>query len=140
MPWDKDQTAYRTPEEQHGFELLGAAVRRRRRFLRLTQSELARRARIDQSVLSRIERGGRWGIGWRRFARLVDALGGLDFGPPGARPVVPPDRIVPDWRREAEEALLRSVEAAAELDDDEADEDFGLVPEVTAPRAIDPDD
>jgi transcriptional regulator with XRE-family HTH domain len=62
-------------------ELIGAALKRRRLRLGLTQMDLERMTGIDQSVISRIERARRWGLAWPRFAMLVDALGGLDFEP-----------------------------------------------------------
>jgi hypothetical protein len=69
-------------------DLIGAALKRRRQRLGLTQMDLARRTGIDQSVISRIERARRWGLSWRRFATLVAVLGGLDFvDEASARPV-----------------------------------------------------
>jgi DNA-binding XRE family transcriptional regulator len=79
MTWDEARIGYRRPDEQRGMDLIGAALKRRRKRLGLTQMDLARRTGIDQSVISRIERARRWGLSWRRFAMLVAVLGGLDF-------------------------------------------------------------
>ena len=72
----------RDPQEQHGFDLIGAEVRRRRYALGWSQRVLEARSGIDQTVISRIENGKQYGIRWSRFARLVDALGGLGPLPP----------------------------------------------------------
>ena len=76
MTWFDRQ---RDPQEQHGFDLIGAEVKRRRLALGWTQRLLEAHSGIDQTVISRIENGKQYGIRWSRFARLVDALGG--FGP-----------------------------------------------------------
>jgi transcriptional regulator with XRE-family HTH domain len=73
----------RDPQEQHGFDLIGAEIKRRREALGWSQRVLEAQSGIDQTVISRIENGKQYGIRWSRFARLVDALGGL--GPPAAR-------------------------------------------------------
>ena len=73
----------RDPQEQHGFDLIGAEIKRRRLALRWTQRFLEAQSGIDQTVISRIENGKQYGIRWSRFALLVDALGG--FGPLVAR-------------------------------------------------------
>ena len=74
--------------------MVGEALKRRRVRRHLTQSELARRTGIDQSIISRIERARRWGISLRRFATLVAFLGGLDFDPP-------PPVSIPGWEHQA---------------------------------------
>ena len=68
----------RDPQEQHGFDLIGALVKRRRVSLGWTQRYLEAMSGIDQTVISRIENGKQYGIRWSRFALLIDALGGLD--------------------------------------------------------------
>lgn len=80
MGWD-DLGKPRSPEVQRGFDLIGDAIRRRRRVLMLSQRDVERLTGIDQSTISRIENGRRFGLKWPRFARLVAELGGIDFGP-----------------------------------------------------------
>ena len=80
----------RDPQQQHGFDLIGAIIKRRRVSLGLTQRHVEAMCGIDQTVISRIENGKQYGLRWSRFANLVDALGGLDvalapWGAPGAR-------------------------------------------------------
>jgi len=65
-------------------DLLGAAVKRQRLRLRLTQLDIEHLTGIDQTTISRFENGRRCGIRWSKFARLVAVLGGLDFSPPPA--------------------------------------------------------
>ena len=79
----------RDPQEQHGFDLIGATIKRRRASLGWTQRYLEAQCGIDQTVISRIENGKQYGLRWSRFADLVDALGGFDvaLGPVGLRPV-----------------------------------------------------
>ena len=93
----------RDPQEQHGFDLIGAEIKRRRLALGWTQRLLEAQSGIDQTVISRIENGKQYGIRWSRFALLVDALGG--FGPlaareprpgPTRRPLEPPRSRVVD--------------------------------------------
>ena len=67
----------RDPQEQHGFELIGAELKRRRRALGWSQRNLEAYSGIDQTVISRLENGKQYGIRWSRFAVLVDALGGI---------------------------------------------------------------
>ncbi len=74
----------RDPEEQRGFELIGAEVRRRRVALGWTQRVLEGQSGIDQTVISRIENGKQYGLRWSRFAILVGSLGGI--GAPVAQP------------------------------------------------------
>ena len=68
----------RDPQEQHGFDLIGAIVKRRRVSLGWTQRYVEAVSGIDQTVISRIENGKQYGLRWSRFALLVDALGGVD--------------------------------------------------------------
>ena len=64
--------------EQRGYDLIGVVLKRRRVTAGLTQRELERLARIDQTVISRLENGRQYGLRWSRFAILVAALDGLD--------------------------------------------------------------
>jgi DNA-binding XRE family transcriptional regulator len=81
MAWSDYGEWLSDPDVRLGTELIGAAVKRRRRQLYISQSELSRKTGISQSTISRFENGRRCGLSWVRFARLVGALGGLDFGP-----------------------------------------------------------
>jgi transcriptional regulator with XRE-family HTH domain len=88
MAWDDIP---RKPEEQRGFELVGATIRRKRLALGWTQRTLEAYSGIDQTVISRLENGKQYGLRWVRFARLVDALDGLELVPPPTdRPRRPP--------------------------------------------------
>lgn len=80
MPWIKDTTQARDPIVQRGMDMLGAAVKRQRLRLHLSQTDLSYRTGVHQSTISRFERGRRCGLRWSRFAKLVAVLGGLDFG------------------------------------------------------------
>lgn len=66
------------PQQQRGFDLIGAMVRRRRVALGWTQRYLEARSGIDQAVISRLENGKQSGLRWSRFAELIEALDGLD--------------------------------------------------------------
>ena len=70
--------------EQRGYDLIGVVLKQRRLTAGLTQRELERLARIDQTVISRLENGRQYGLRWSRFAILVAALDGLDDVPPKA--------------------------------------------------------
>src|SRR3954469_11681516 len=72
---------HRDPQRQHGFELFGETLRRRRRWLGWTQRQLEAYSGIDQTVISRLENGKQYGLRWARLADLIDALGGLEVGP-----------------------------------------------------------
>ncbi|MGK2851078.1 MAG: helix-turn-helix domain-containing protein [Candidatus Limnocylindrales bacterium] len=80
MPWDEAGIWVRDPLAQPGMVLLGAALKRRRLKLGLSQTRLERMTGIDQTTISRFENGKRCGLRWWRFAVLVAVLGGLDFG------------------------------------------------------------
>jgi transcriptional regulator with XRE-family HTH domain len=69
----------RDQEQQDGFDAVGAMVRRRRVWLGWSQRYLEMRSGVDQTVISRIENGKRYGIRWSRFATLIGAMGGLDI-------------------------------------------------------------
>jgi transcriptional regulator with XRE-family HTH domain len=79
MAWDDIP---RKPEEQRGFDLVGSTIRRKRLALGWTQRTLEAYSGIDQTVISRLENGKQYGLRWVRFARLVDALDGLELSPP----------------------------------------------------------
>ena len=88
MAWSDYDKWLTDPDVRLGMELIGAAVKRRRRQNFLTQTQLGRMTGIPQSTLSRFENGRRCGLSWVCFARLVGVLQGLDFGPL-ARPFAP---------------------------------------------------
>ena len=100
----------RDPQQQRGFERIGAMVKRRRLALRWTQRFLENQSGIDQTVISRIENGRQYGLRWSRFADLVEALGGLGVGP-----------MVGAWSpagvRVPDEGRLRDVDDLPELPD-----------------------
>jgi transcriptional regulator with XRE-family HTH domain len=81
-----------TPAIERGLEALGTGVRRSRRRLGLSQSALAARSGVSQSVISRLERGVLLGLRLRRLAELIDSLDGVEI-PPTDRfvMVIPPD-------------------------------------------------
>jgi transcriptional regulator with XRE-family HTH domain len=87
MTWREPLTDSR---RQRGWDLLGAAIRRRRLSLQWTQRLLEAESGIDQTVISRIENGKQYGLRWSRLAELVDALGGLDARGFGATAPVRP--------------------------------------------------
>src|SRR5436190_4214680 len=72
---------HRDPQRQHGFELFGRTLRRRRQWLGWTQRQLEAHSGIDQTVISLLENGKQYGLRWARLADLIDALGGLEVGP-----------------------------------------------------------
>ena len=88
MAWTVEARERRFPEVQLGWEMLGAAVRRRRITLHWSQRDLERVSGVDQTVISRLENGVLSGIRFSRFARLVAAMNGLDVD----RPHPPPPR------------------------------------------------
>gem|GEM_PF-3062535 len=109
--------------EQRGYDLIGVVLKRRRVTAGLTQRELERLARIDQTVISRLENGRQYGLRWSRFAILVAALDGLDdVAPKPPTPwwvemgVTPPDYAMERLR---EEGLLPAL-----ADDDPGGEDL----------------
>jgi transcriptional regulator with XRE-family HTH domain len=112
----------RDPQEQHGFELIGAEVRRRRLALGWTQRTLEAHSGIDQTVISKLENGKQYGIRWSRFARLVDALGGL--GPLPTRAPHPDPRFrTPTGDRTASGLPIVDLTIGDESDDDSDDWD-----------------
>jgi transcriptional regulator with XRE-family HTH domain len=138
MPWDEDEAARdrMNPRSRAGLRRIGAATRRQRQRLHLSQGDVERMTGIDQTTLSRFERGERVGIRFTRFALLVETLGGLDFGSyrPGAnadelrlgpRGLYPRADVAREQLREAEAAIARlwkvveamETPAATELED-----------------------
>ena len=89
MPWSVEARERRFPEVQRGWEMLGAAVKRRRMAIRWSQRDLESGSGVDQTVISRLENGILPGIRFSRFARLVAATNGLEVDrphPPLPRP------------------------------------------------------
>jgi transcriptional regulator with XRE-family HTH domain len=98
---------------RRGFELIGGTVKRRRERLALSQRQLQQLSGVQQSGISRLENGKLTGIRWQRFARLVDALDGLEYvaplpehppwpGPAGRRP--PPSDDQDDGHEDGDDA------------------------------------
>ena len=65
-----------------GLVLLGRIVKIRRAQRGMSQRELETLSGVDQTVISRLENGKLYGLRWARFARIVEALGGLDVSLP----------------------------------------------------------
>jgi transcriptional regulator with XRE-family HTH domain len=93
--------------EQRGYDLIGAMLKRRRVLAGLTQRELERLTRIDQTVISRLENGRQYGLRWSRFAILVATLDGLDDATAAPPPpwwvrmgITPPPAFVEQLRDE----------------------------------------
>jgi transcriptional regulator with XRE-family HTH domain len=61
---------------------LGSIVRQRRAQRGLSQRQLEMLSGVDQTIISRLENGKLYGLRWARFARIVEALGGLDISLP----------------------------------------------------------
>ena len=78
MAWIAEDRERRYPEVQRGWELIGAAVKRRRLAIRWSQRDLERASGVDQTVISRLENGRLSGLRFSRFARLVASMKGLD--------------------------------------------------------------
>jgi DNA-binding Xre family transcriptional regulator len=78
MAWTVEARERRFPEVQRGWELLGAAVKRRRIAINWSQRDLQRASGLHQSAISRLERGILSGVRFSTFARLVAAMNGLD--------------------------------------------------------------
>ena len=58
-----------------GLVTLGAEIAQHRRKLKLTQTELARRAGISRATLDALENGRAGELGFSKIARLAAALG-----------------------------------------------------------------
>ena len=98
MTWNQRP---RDPGQQLGFDVIGAALKRRRLLLGWTQRYLEAQSGIDQTVISRLENGRQYGLRWSRFADLINVLGHLDL-PSETRPRVRTDVI--DLERDFDEA------------------------------------
>ena len=122
MPWANPEPP-RDPLVQKGLDLLGAAMRRARERKGWTQRELEARTGVDQSTISRFERGDRVGMRFSRLALIVGVLGGLEFDPPG--PAVEPFFSTRKAWIEYEERQYRATLAylRAEADDEPDGED-----------------
>jgi len=77
VTWHLFEAESADARRQRGFKLIGQLVLRRRRRLGLSQRQLEQLSGVDQSVISRLENGRLGALRWSRFARVVDALGGL---------------------------------------------------------------
>lgn len=82
--WPTDRRVLR------GLALLGRIVKLRRGQRGLSQRQLETLSGVDQTIISRLENGKLYGLRWARFARIVDALGGLDVSLPAPE--------TPAWR------------------------------------------
>jgi DNA-binding Xre family transcriptional regulator len=76
----------RKPEVDDGLELLGEALRDARIRQRMTQAHLERMSGIDQTTISRLERGKLDGMRLRRLALLIASLDGIVVVDPRERP------------------------------------------------------
>jgi len=83
MTWDPNQWPA-DRRVQRGLDLIGGTVKRRRLRLALSQRQLQRLSGVQQSGISRLENGKLTGLRWQRFARIVDALDGLEYAAPPA--------------------------------------------------------
>lgn len=130
MPWDALEPLPSDPTVKRGLVMLGAAVRRRREALNLSQRDLSRRSGVSQSAISRFENGLQFCIRWSRFARIVVALGGLDFNL-HERPDQPKPKSLAQLRAEsmaewyAESAAIRERQRLEQEEEDrlEAEEE-----------------
>ena len=110
--WPNDRRVLR------GLVFIGRVVKLRRNQRAISQRELERLSGVDQTVISRLENGKLYGLRWARFARIVDALGGLDVSAPVPEPPAwpgpetggPPDPIA--LRAILEEQMARHAEYA----------------------------
>jgi transcriptional regulator with XRE-family HTH domain len=62
--------------------LLGGAVKRRRQAIGWSQRDLQRASGLNQSAISRLERGILSGIRFSTFARVVASMNGLEVDRP----------------------------------------------------------
>jgi hypothetical protein len=83
MSWQSFDMRRADARAVRGYALIGRLVRHRRHRLLLSQRQLETLSGVDQTVISRLETGRLRALKWSRFARLVDALGGLgEVDPP----------------------------------------------------------
>ena len=90
---------------------LGRAALRLRLFLGWTQHDLEIRSGVDQTTISRFERGRQGGMSILCLAAILEALkaGRVDFLPPLGPPPTPLELMLygDRWRRAGEEADRR---------------------------------
>jgi DNA-binding XRE family transcriptional regulator len=79
-----------TTEIQFGFDIIGWLIRERRIALGLTQAALERASGVDQTTISRLERGRLPALRFVRLACIVAALEGHGPGRAGAEPSMAP--------------------------------------------------
>jgi transcriptional regulator with XRE-family HTH domain len=123
MGWESFDVRRADPFMVIGTRLLGKMVADRPNSLCWSQRDLARYVGCHQSVISRLERGLLLGIRYRRFARIVAVLGGLE-----------PDGPTPEWMidRRGPNPYLARLEAEAAA--------AATVPKIPVPDDIDSDD
>lgn len=63
-----------TPDRPGGLALIGRQILRMRLYYGWSQAELARRAKVSQATISRIERGVHRGLSIGRLGAVVEAL------------------------------------------------------------------
>jgi transcriptional regulator with XRE-family HTH domain len=92
-------------------ELLGRAILRLRLYRGWSQRDLERRARVDQSTISRLETGGRANVGARRLCSVLEALGVADIVMPASGTLEPTTLELmlygDPWQRAGREAERR---------------------------------
>ncbi len=120
MPWANPEPP-RDPLVQKGLTLLGAAMRRARLRKGWSQRDLEARTGVDQSTISRFERGDRVGMRFSRLCLIVGALDGLEFDPPG--PAVEPFFSTRKAWIEYEERQYRATLARLRAEEFELDDD-----------------
>jgi len=110
---------------------IGRAVLRLRLYLGWTQRQLEAASGVDQSTISRLERGVHLGISTRRLALLLDALhvGEILFDRPPTAPQTAVERMIygDPWARAGAEADRRLAwpNADKRSHEREADPDVG---------------
>jgi transcriptional regulator with XRE-family HTH domain len=99
---------------------LGRAALRLRLFLRWTQRDLEIRSGVDQTTISRFERGRQQGMSIQCLAAILEALkpGRVEFLPPPGPPPTPLELMLygDHWRRAGEEADRRLARATRRAD------------------------
>jgi hypothetical protein len=95
-PGSVRQQPYITPEIQAEVDAIGADIRRMRIVANATQLELEDLAHLDQTSISRVERGLMPRLPLYKYARLRAAVEGR-LGPIRHRPRRRPRRRAPDW-------------------------------------------
>lgn len=81
------ENAFQDPAERRGLRIIGEAVLRGRIAASLTQRQLGYRAGVNQSTLSRLERGR---LRAMRMVTLARIIGTLNLGPSAFLPGEPP--------------------------------------------------